>query len=137
MERCGLWSWRFPPRGSALDDLSFLTALVGNMQFSLNGSDEWIWTGDASWFFKVKSLAKSIQEHMLSDSNLGKHHEWNSWIPRKVNICVWRGSLNRLPTRSNLSLRGVNIISPRCPFCDSDMEDIDHCLIKYPRVVAV
>ncbi|GJT47605.1 RNA-directed DNA polymerase, eukaryota, reverse transcriptase zinc-binding domain protein [Tanacetum coccineum] len=126
-----MWSWRFPPRGRALD------ALVGNLQLSLNVSDKWSWSGNASRFSKVKLLAKSIQEHTLSDSNLGEHHQWNSWIQQEVNICAWRASLNGLPARLNLSLRGVNIASLCCPFCASDTEEIDHCFIKCPRVVVV
>ncbi|GJW83659.1 RNA-directed DNA polymerase, eukaryota, reverse transcriptase zinc-binding domain protein [Tanacetum coccineum] len=68
---------------------------------------------------------------------MGDHHNWNSWIPRKVNICVWRASLNGLPTRVNLSQRGVNILTSCCPFCGIVAEEIEHHTIRCPRVVAI
>lgn len=37
--------------------------------------------------------------------------------------------MNGLPTRLNLSRRGVNI-SPMCPICDQEMETTTHALIQ-------
>ncbi|GKC89097.1 putative RNA-directed DNA polymerase [Tanacetum coccineum] len=84
------------------------------------------WCGDGTRF----------RDKFPSKHSLGSHHKWNSWIPRKVNIMVWKASLNRLATRPNLAARGVTIASTNCPcpFCDSDTEDIEHVLIKCPRV---
>ncbi|GJR69394.1 hypothetical protein Tco_0015459 [Tanacetum coccineum] len=94
----GNWSWRIPPRGRALDDLSSLISRIGDLHLPSNGCDKWTWSGDASGSFKVRNLVKSIENQLLSGYVIGKHHQWNSWIPRKVNICSWRASLNRLPT---------------------------------------
>ncbi|GKD71148.1 hypothetical protein Tco_1325238 [Tanacetum coccineum] len=41
--------------------------------------------------FKVKSLAKNIQNLTLSAHALGVHHKWNSWILRKCFTCVDEG----------------------------------------------
>ncbi|GKA49601.1 RNA-directed DNA polymerase, eukaryota, reverse transcriptase zinc-binding domain protein [Tanacetum coccineum] len=110
----GVWDWRIPIRGRAVDDLSRLIDLIGNNSFSStsDGPDKWVWSGDGSGILKVK-------------------------IPRKVNVCVWRASLNRLPTRLNLAARGVMLPSMVCPFCDDDNEDIDHCLIRCPWVLSI
>ncbi|GKF46752.1 RNA-directed DNA polymerase, eukaryota, reverse transcriptase zinc-binding domain protein [Tanacetum coccineum] len=93
--------------------------------------------GEALGIFKVKTLSKKIQNLLLNNSALGKHHCWNSLIPRKVNICVWRASLDRLPSRANLAMRGVELSSTSCPFCESVVEDIDHSLIRCPYVIKV
>ncbi|GKA70207.1 RNA-directed DNA polymerase, eukaryota, reverse transcriptase zinc-binding domain protein [Tanacetum coccineum] len=53
---------------------------------------------------------------------------------RKVNIFGWRASLNRLPTRSNLSHRVVVLSSSCCLMCESAIEEIDHCLIRCPML---
>ncbi|GJY85810.1 RNA-directed DNA polymerase, eukaryota, reverse transcriptase zinc-binding domain protein, partial [Tanacetum coccineum] len=45
---------------------------------------------------------------------------------RKVNVFIWRFILDRLPTRLNLSLRGIEIPSIECPICNSGMESVDH-----------
>ncbi|GKF75143.1 RNA-directed DNA polymerase, eukaryota, reverse transcriptase zinc-binding domain protein, partial [Tanacetum coccineum] len=62
---------------------------------------------------------------------------WNSWIPRKVNVLVWKASLDRLAMRPNLTARGVDIPSLTCLFCESDFEDIGHVLVKCLKVSAV
>lgn len=133
----GNWSWRIPPRGRAIDDLSSLISLIGNLSLDSNEPDKWSWTGDASGKFKVNTLVKSIQNLSLGASAIGYHHFWNHWIPRKVNICVWRSSLNRLPTRGNLVRRGVDISSSLCPFCDNTAEEIEHCIINCPRAFTI
>ncbi|GJX66746.1 RNA-directed DNA polymerase, eukaryota, partial [Tanacetum coccineum] len=96
------------------DDLFFLVSLIGDLKLSVDGIDKWAWSMDVSGRLKVKSLVKYIQESYLSEC--GNHHYWNSLVPRKVNICTWRASLNRLTTRSNLSSRRVNVTSSLCPF---------------------
>ncbi|GKB39211.1 RNA-directed DNA polymerase, eukaryota, reverse transcriptase zinc-binding domain protein [Tanacetum coccineum] len=133
----GNWEWRLPPRGRALNDLNSLRNVIGNLALSPNCSDKWSWGCDDLGRFNVKSISCIIQNNLLSDCILGDHHTWNSWIPCKVNICVWRASLNRLATRSNLSNRGVPLASSLCPFCESEVEDLDHCLINCPKVLPV
>ncbi|GKD26730.1 RNA-directed DNA polymerase, eukaryota, reverse transcriptase zinc-binding domain protein [Tanacetum coccineum] len=131
------WSWRSSLRERNLDDLASLIGMIGNLALSRDGNDQWSWTRDVSGKFKVKSLSRNIQNLSLKDFIMGKHHRWNSWIPRNVNICVWRASLNRLPTRPNLLSRGVNIASSVCPFCENEAESIQHCLLHYPSVLQV
>ncbi|GJV23279.1 RNA-directed DNA polymerase, eukaryota, reverse transcriptase zinc-binding domain protein [Tanacetum coccineum] len=121
----------------AYGDLEALINFISNTSLSSNEPDKWSWTRDTSGNFKVKVLVKSIQEVAMSDSIISNNYRWNSWIPRKVNICVWRASLNRLPTRSNLSHRGITLPFSMCPLCDVDLEIIEHCCINYPRVLMV
>nr|GEY80903.1 putative reverse transcriptase domain, ribonuclease H-like domain, aspartic peptidase domain protein [Tanacetum cinerariifolium] len=105
----GVWDWRFTPRGRATDDLNSLTSHMGNISFSPSGCDKWVWSYDPSGLFKVRSLSKVIQNVCLNSFGLGVNHSWNSWIPRKVNVGVWRASINRLATRVNLIQRGILI----------------------------
>ncbi|GJU81834.1 RNA-directed DNA polymerase, eukaryota [Tanacetum coccineum] len=88
----GNWSWRLPPHVRATDDLSSLINLISSL-FSLNGEDKWVWNGDALGYFKVKTLSKSVQNLLLKNDAIGTHCLWNSWVLRKVNICVWRASV--------------------------------------------
>ncbi|GKA23873.1 RNA-directed DNA polymerase, eukaryota, reverse transcriptase zinc-binding domain protein [Tanacetum coccineum] len=137
----GVWggnlSWRLAPRGRAISDLDALLSVTGS--FSLDDSQDytWLWRADASGIFKVKSLTTCLQNSVLSGCELGKHHVWNMLVPRKVNICVWRASLNRLPSRVNLSSQGVPLSSSLCPFCDNEIKDIEHSLIKCSKVLLV
>ncbi|GJV45051.1 RNA-directed DNA polymerase, eukaryota, reverse transcriptase zinc-binding domain protein [Tanacetum coccineum] len=129
--------WRAPPQGCSLTEFSSLLSISGDVNLDMNGDDIWSWDNDASGSFKVKTLTCGLQDILLSDHSIGPHHMWNSWIPRKINICVWRASIDRLPTRTNLISRGVNITSTGCPFCHNEDEYIDHCLIRCPRVITI
>ncbi|GKA04201.1 RNA-directed DNA polymerase, eukaryota, reverse transcriptase zinc-binding domain protein [Tanacetum coccineum] len=102
-----------------------------------NALDEWKWSMDISGSFKVCTLSRRIQNLLLADHRVGNHRLWNLWIPRKVNICVWRASLNRLPTRANLASRGVDLDSANCPFCNNITEDLDHCVTKCPIILPI
>ncbi|GKE06573.1 RNA-directed DNA polymerase, eukaryota, reverse transcriptase zinc-binding domain protein [Tanacetum coccineum] len=133
----GNWAWRIPSRGRALEDLSSLISRIGDLHLSSNGRDKCTWTGDASGPFKVRNLVKSIENQLLRGYVIGKHHHWISWIPRKVNIFSWRASLNRLPTRLNLALRGISLPTTCCPFCEEDNEVLDHCIINCPSVLGI
>nr|GEW37547.1 RNA-directed DNA polymerase, eukaryota [Tanacetum cinerariifolium] len=55
-----------------------------------------------------------------------KATRWNALVPRKVNILFWRVTLDRIPTRSNLSMRGINIPDIICAICGNEIEDIYH-----------
>ncbi|GJS46496.1 hypothetical protein Tco_0596617 [Tanacetum coccineum] len=94
----GNWSWRIPHRGRALDDLSALSSRLNNTIFFFNDCDRWCWSYDDSGSFKVKVLSKVLGNNVIGGHSLGFHHKWNDWIPRKVNVMVWKASLNRLPS---------------------------------------
>ncbi|GKD08582.1 RNA-directed DNA polymerase, eukaryota, reverse transcriptase zinc-binding domain protein [Tanacetum coccineum] len=115
----GPWEWRFQLRDRALNDLSSLIDLIGNLSLSRDGIDSRSWFYEVSDMFKVKTFSECIQNSHFSDCGLGKNHVWNSWIPRKVNIFVGRVSFDRLVTRHNLFACGVAISDHSCPFCDS------------------
>ncbi|GKB00088.1 putative RNA-directed DNA polymerase, eukaryota, reverse transcriptase zinc-binding domain protein [Tanacetum coccineum] len=97
---CGKWDWILPPRGRAIGDVIDLVSTIRNLSLSSDSTDRWSWSKDASSIYKVSTLSNTFQPISLADCNLGVHHKWNSWIPRKVNICVWRGSLNSSAQRS-------------------------------------
>ncbi|KAJ9542602.1 hypothetical protein OSB04_029108 [Centaurea solstitialis] len=54
---------------------------------------------------------------------------WISWIPSKVNVHLWRLSINRLPTLDNLYERGVRLQSVDYPLCHSEKENLEHLVL--------
>nr|GEY98822.1 RNA-directed DNA polymerase, eukaryota, reverse transcriptase zinc-binding domain protein [Tanacetum cinerariifolium] len=90
----------------AMDDLASLVSLIGNLFLMEDGVDKWVWSKDAFGSFK---------------------------IPRKVNICVWRASIDRLATRLNLVNRGVSIDSDVCPVCEACGESVNYYLLICPK----
>ncbi|XP_071740688.1 uncharacterized protein [Rutidosis leptorrhynchoides] len=62
---------------------------------------------------------------------------WCKLIPRKLNVFMWRMKRNRLPTRINLSSRGLDIQDIRCVLCDWQVETIDHVLFGCDSATAL
>lgn len=60
--------------------------------------------------------------------------KWLNLIPIKVNVFAWQVALNKLPTRFNLSLRGVKVSTMECLVCREGIETFDHlffsCLLS-------
>ncbi|GKD88946.1 RNA-directed DNA polymerase, eukaryota, reverse transcriptase zinc-binding domain protein, partial [Tanacetum coccineum] len=133
----GLSEWRIPPRGRSMDDLSDMLNLISNLELSSSGLDKWVWVCDTSGMFKTNTLSKSIQDALFNDAAISNPHKWNSWIPRKVNIYVWRVAYDRLPTRTILFHRDISLPSTTCPISDIVEEDIDHCIIRCPRSTCI
>nr|GEX96787.1 RNA-directed DNA polymerase, eukaryota [Tanacetum cinerariifolium] len=75
---------------------------------------------DSSSVFSVKSAREFIDDSFLSKADVLTR--WDEFIPIKINIFVWRVSLDKLPTRLNLSLRSLDIPSIIFPLCSIDVE---------------
>ncbi|GKA68867.1 hypothetical protein Tco_0768784 [Tanacetum coccineum] len=73
--------------------------------FTLNDSeDAWVWTVDSP-SFTVKSDRCQIDRGFLPDDGPGIR--WNNLLPKKINIFIWRTLRDRLPSRWNLSRKGI------------------------------
>ncbi|GJZ47836.1 RNA-directed DNA polymerase, eukaryota [Tanacetum coccineum] len=58
--------------------------------------------------------------------NMETPTRWVKTIPIKINIFAWKVFLDKLPTRLNLSLRGIDIPSIICPLCSITVESTSH-----------
>nr|GEV56215.1 probable receptor-like protein kinase At1g49730 [Tanacetum cinerariifolium] len=61
-----------------------------------------------------------------------KKVRWNHLLPIKINIHTWCLSLDRLPTRCNLDLRGIDLDSTRCPICNGNLGTAQHLFLECP-----
>jgi len=59
---------------------------------------------------------------------------WSSITPKKINIFVWRANLGRIPTRSALNDKGIDLGTILCPRCGDSIEDLDHALVTCNEV---
>ncbi|GKD38235.1 RNA-directed DNA polymerase, eukaryota [Tanacetum coccineum] len=85
--------------------------------------DRWVWSLQASGEFSVKPARSLIDDSLLPKEDV--HIRWVKVIPIKINVFAWRVRLDKLPTRLNLSLKGVEIFSIMCPLCNS-VESASH-----------
>ncbi|GKD33223.1 RNA-directed DNA polymerase, eukaryota [Tanacetum coccineum] len=98
-------------------------------------NDRWIWSLDSSGEFLIKSTRLFIDDHLLLA--VGAPTRWVSEVPIKINIMAWKVSLDKLPTRLNLSLWGIEIPSITCPICScaESHARIFFSLVLWPRTL--
>ncbi|GJS61724.1 RNA-directed DNA polymerase, eukaryota, reverse transcriptase zinc-binding domain protein [Tanacetum coccineum] len=117
-------SFRRPPRGGIEDeqyrDLRTTTSnvLLPNMH------DRWFWSLNSSGEFSVSSVRNYIDDFLLPKA--GTPTRWIKLVPIKLNITAWRICLDKLPTRLNLSSRGLDIPTILCPLCNDSVESTSH-----------
>ncbi|GJR14581.1 RNA-directed DNA polymerase, eukaryota, reverse transcriptase zinc-binding domain protein [Tanacetum coccineum] len=119
--------WRRPikdgPEKVQLDGLNNLI-----LHFVPSSSqDSWEFSLNDSQCFTVSSMRKHIESFILSID--AEKLRWNNLIPIKLNILTWRISLDRIPTRSNLDSKGIDLDSRLCPVCNDEIKTSQHLLI--------
>ena len=120
------WSfnWRRPIRGGAEEEQ--YTNLISELSLVTcsDTPDSWSWELDASGLFTVKSLRQQADSVALPCGAMSIN--WVCFVPKKVNVLIWRLALNRLPTRDNLDRKGIELGSTLCLFCDANVETANH-----------
>ncbi|GKB13098.1 RNA-directed DNA polymerase, eukaryota, reverse transcriptase zinc-binding domain protein [Tanacetum coccineum] len=86
--------------------------------------DRWFWSINGSGDFSVSSVRKVIDDRCLPE--MPNQTRWIKAVPIKINVLAWKVSLDCLPTRLNISRRGIDIPSILCPICDSVVESSSH-----------
>ncbi|GKE21390.1 RNA-directed DNA polymerase, eukaryota, reverse transcriptase zinc-binding domain protein, partial [Tanacetum coccineum] len=117
-------SFRREPRGgvehSQLVDL--LATVEGVVLVDMR--DMWVWSLEGSGEFTVASVRKWIDDKRLPE--VSTKTRWIKAMPIKVNVHAWKVRLDCLPTRLNISRRGMDIDSILCPICDNAVESSRH-----------
>ncbi|GJW37310.1 RNA-directed DNA polymerase, eukaryota [Tanacetum coccineum] len=106
------------------DDLS---SILNSVVLS-SSKDRWTCDLSGDGEFKVKVIRNFIDDLFLPSSDVATR--WVKFIPIKVNVFSWRARRDRLPTRVNLSRRGVLLDSHLCPLCNAAMEDVQHVFFR-------
>ncbi|GKG41575.1 RNA-directed DNA polymerase, eukaryota, partial [Tanacetum coccineum] len=81
------------------------------------------WSLADDGIFSVRSSRRLIDSKLLPSILLST--SWDNILPHKVNIFLWRLSLDRLPHRLNLSSRGIDITTISCSSCNGNVESVD------------
>ncbi|GJR14799.1 RNA-directed DNA polymerase, eukaryota [Tanacetum coccineum] len=121
-------SFRRSPR-SGIEEVQLLLLISNTSSVMLpNISDRWTWRLDSSGVFSVKSAREFIDDSFLPKANVPTR--WVESIAIKISIFSWRVSLDKLPTRLNLSLRGLDIPSIIFCLCSIVVESTSHLLFS-------
>ncbi|GJW28177.1 RNA-directed DNA polymerase, eukaryota, reverse transcriptase zinc-binding domain protein [Tanacetum coccineum] len=123
-------SFRRLPRGGIEQELLNLLCSKVDAFVLPNMADRWSWSLEGSGVFSVKSSRNLIDDKFLPKADVPTR--WINVLPIKVNVFAWKVFLDKLPTRSNLSLRGVDIPSINCPICNLAVEPSSHIFFSCP-----
>nr|GEX80204.1 RNA-directed DNA polymerase, eukaryota [Tanacetum cinerariifolium] len=88
----------------------------------------------------LSSLSKrspwlDIIRELIDDSILPKEDVATRWVkvmPIKINVFAWRVRLDKLSTRLNLSLKGIDVLTIVCPLCHAFVESDSHISFSCP-----
>nr|GEU35933.1 RNA-directed DNA polymerase, eukaryota, reverse transcriptase zinc-binding domain protein [Tanacetum cinerariifolium] len=117
-------SFRRPPRGGIeVDQLRLLGNFISPIVLS-NSNDRWLWRLDSAGVNSMKSACCYIDDSFLPKVEVSTR--WIVSIPINVNTFAWKVCLDKLPTRLNLCIRGLDIPSILCPNCYIDVESTMH-----------
>ncbi|GJT86941.1 RNA-directed DNA polymerase, eukaryota, reverse transcriptase zinc-binding domain protein [Tanacetum coccineum] len=121
-------SFRRSPRGGIEQtQFSKLVELVQSISL-VPMNDRWVWNLESSGEFSVASIRRLIDE--MRFPNIGDTTRWVKYVPIKVNILAWKIRCDVLPTRMNLSRRGIDIQAISCPICDYGVESSEHLFFR-------
>ena len=112
-----------PRPGAPTTQWIHLQSLINNFEFR-EVPDCYVWELDTSGMFSVASARRHIDLVLLGDS--GVPTRWNTLVPKKINILMWRLTRDRLPTRLNLRDKGIELPSLLCPGCGFTGESAAH-----------
>ncbi|GKA93508.1 ribonuclease H-like domain-containing protein [Tanacetum coccineum] len=91
-------------------------------------ADRWNWNLESTGIFSVASARRRIDEICLP--NIGEETRWVKCVPIKINVLAWKIKTDALPTRFNISRRGIDIQDMSCPICDNAIESTDHLFFR-------
>nr|GEW94802.1 RNA-directed DNA polymerase, eukaryota [Tanacetum cinerariifolium] len=117
-------SFRRNPKGRIEEEQYLLRVEKVASVILSNSNDRWTWFFASSGEFSVKSARIHIDDILLP--SVGSITRWVHVVPIKINVFAWKVCLDKLPTRFNLSLRGLDIPSILCPVCHSAGESSSH-----------
>ncbi|GJX62302.1 hypothetical protein Tco_0295202 [Tanacetum coccineum] len=114
-EQSSFWNdiWLDDPRGGVeQESFNLLSSKVQSVILPRT-EDRWSWSLDGAGMFSVKSTRVFIDDRILPVSTVPTR--WIKLLPIKINVFAWKVSHDALPTRLQLSLRGIDIPSIRMP----------------------
>ncbi|XP_071740916.1 uncharacterized protein [Rutidosis leptorrhynchoides] len=124
------WNWTSQPRGRTGSDINTLIDKIKKVTPTGNEYVQWNWTSSSDGSFTTKKCTIILTEVTNASIQSPVPTIINNLLPQKIGIFVWRAKLNKLPVRTELDKRGIDLHSVRCPVCDEDIETIEHSMLK-------
>nr|GEV27004.1 putative RNA-directed DNA polymerase, eukaryota, reverse transcriptase zinc-binding domain protein [Tanacetum cinerariifolium] len=91
-------------------------------------ADRYVWTLNGSGEYSVASI-RNILDDFRAPTTCSPTR-WVQCVPIKINVIAWKVKMDGLPTRFNISRRGMDIESMSCSLCDNGVEPSNHMLFS-------
>ncbi|CAJ2653268.1 unnamed protein product [Trifolium pratense] len=101
------WVWRRQLRAWEEDMLRECQFLLANISLQAQHSDRWKWQPDPDTGYTVRGVYQLLTTRDSVTMDEATHLIWHPQIPLKVSIFAWRLLRDRLPTKTNLVIRGI------------------------------
>ncbi|KAJ0589942.1 putative reverse transcriptase zinc-binding domain-containing protein [Helianthus annuus] len=97
---------------------------TSNYFFKKVGMNRWSW-GDKDT--KPMTVAR-VKEWIRAGTEVRRQQmmTWETWIPIKVNLFIWRAEMGCISTREELCRRHINLQDTSCSICGSGDENVMH-----------
>ncbi|XP_021975217.1 uncharacterized protein LOC110870339 [Helianthus annuus] len=93
-----------------------------------DGEDVWTWKSYENNNFSVAEIRDQIIRR--SEEIEDEWRYWNRWVPPKVNLFSWRIAMGRIPVKTELIKRGVQLQNQVCCRCDAYDESVEHLVLS-------
>ncbi|XP_071685988.1 uncharacterized protein [Rutidosis leptorrhynchoides] len=132
----GNWDWSRPPSGRAKDYLTELNNLITSVIIS-DRPDSWKCSLDTSGIYTSAALSNLINKIKYGTNSRNLSLPQNKFVPQKIFIFSWRAVQQKIPVRSELDKKGIDLHTILCPLCEHQIETIDHALLNCQKVSSI
>ncbi|GAU25874.1 hypothetical protein TSUD_164150 [Trifolium subterraneum] len=101
------WVWRRQLRAWEEEMLGECQSLLLTISLQAHSSDRWIWQPDLDRGYTVCGVYQLLTDQIVVPLDAATVLIWHPQVPLKVSILAWRLLRDRLPTKVNLTSRGI------------------------------
>ncbi|KAL5187545.1 hypothetical protein HKD37_05G013203 [Glycine soja] len=136
------WRWNFKWRRNLFDyesdqAVNFMDE-INSIHIQIYVKDVMLWKVDPSGVYTTKSAYKLlITPSTPASDRRTSQLLWHMKIPPKDAVFTWKLLRDRLPTRANLSRRGVIIQDIACPLCGDEQEEVGHLFFNCKQIIGL
>lgn len=130
-------SWDIPKIGLSFYPLDAIKVFQTPIR-RFDGPDKLVWLPDKTGFYSVKSGYQELKRLEgaadLSPSGSSTVQPdiwqliWNTTVPQKIKVFIWKACLNILATRENLFKSKIHL-NGLCPICQKAFESVELLLL--------
>ncbi|GAU37807.1 hypothetical protein TSUD_276240 [Trifolium subterraneum] len=125
------WVWRRQLRAWEDEMLGEFQTLLFTISLQAHSSDRWLWQPDLDRGYTVRSAYQLLTHQAVAPLEAAPGLIWHSQVPLKVSILAWRLLRDRLPTKANLTSRGIlSVGDSHCVSGCGSVESAHHVFIS-------